>query len=248
MTDPPSGPRSRPSPCWGDSAVWGRGGSSLLGARAARHFRRLPPSLGGGEPKPVLQEVTSLGERRQLDKLLTAQRRSAPITMTDLGVHDGAISVFTMAEIRRLAAPRARLRPHRIERFEMGLERAAQGGRAGLASLIGSWCTQPGHPSARCSLGTRSVLETVTTGQELRRCQTPFGRCGTALDGGQLPRRWRGRGAERGGDASERKWQGRISVKVRLLDTRHDGGGRGDGRRDPRWRTPSCSRAVPAGR
>src|SRR5262245_61525926 len=59
------------------------------------------PLLGAGVPEDcATRSLSTPQDRRQLENLLTAPRRSAPITMTDPGVHDRAIPVFTMTGIR----------------------------------------------------------------------------------------------------------------------------------------------------
>ena len=55
--------------------------------------------LHNGSPSRAKRSITQKGGQA---RGLTAQRRFAPFTMTDPGVHDGAISVFTMAGIRSL--------------------------------------------------------------------------------------------------------------------------------------------------
>ena len=96
MTDPRP-PRSAHA-LFGGIARYGCAADHRSGDHEQRVISgRFPPGVGN---RNLCYKKSLPWERRQLDTRLTAQRRSAPITMTDRGVHDGAIWVFTMAGIR----------------------------------------------------------------------------------------------------------------------------------------------------
>jgi DNA-binding response OmpR family regulator len=67
--------------------------------------------------------------------------------------------------------------------------------KQGLAALIGSWCTQPGHAPARCSLGTWPVSD---DGDDRTRTSSTSDPVRPAWD---CPRRWAA--ALRGGEVAE---------------------------------------------